>query len=66
MDSEVRGYESEMIEKLEKHLEEMIRKYELFEKQGDISEYGQGKRDTYIELLGMINDYFGTNEEATQ
>ena len=52
-----------MIEKLETHLKEMIRIYERYEKQGDISEYGQGKRDTYIELLDMINDYFGTNEE---
>lgn len=52
-----------MIEKLEKHLEEMISRYELFEKRGIISEYGRGKRDTYIELLDMINDYFGTNEE---
>lgn len=55
-----------MIEKLEKHLEEMIRRYELFEKQGISSEYGRGKRDTYQELLDMINDYFGTNEEATK
>ena len=50
-----------MIKKLELHLIEMIQRYELFEKQGDISEYGQGKRDTYIEILDMINDYFGTN-----
>lgn len=55
-----------MIEKLEKHLEEMIRRYELFEKQGISSEYSLGKRDAYQELLDMINDYFGTNEEATK
>ena len=52
-----------MINELEKHLKEMIRRYELFEKQGIISEYGRGKRDTYQELLDMINDHFGTYEE---
>lgn len=52
-----------MIDNLEKHLKEMMRIYERYEKQGIVSEYGLGKRDTYQELLDMINDYFGTNEE---
>ena len=55
-----------MIENLETHLKEMLHRYESFEKQGDISEYGRGKRDTYQELLDMINDYFGTNVEVTE
>ena len=55
-----------MIDKLETHLKEMIRRYELLEKQGIRSEYGRGKRDTYQELLDMINDYFGTVEEVTE
>lgn len=55
-----------MIGELETHLKEMLRRYELFEKQGISSEYGRGKRDTYQELLDMINDYFGTNEEVTE